>query len=93
MPSVAGLGVAPSLEDYEPSVLLYTTPRPYLAISYYTLNVMLGSIVGAFGAVGFKPRGNISKGWLFVVHTDHKISPFFSLCAEMIPVQPQKTLG
>ena len=24
---VAGLGVAPSLEDYEPSVQLYTTPR------------------------------------------------------------------
>ncbi len=29
--SVAGLGVAPSLEDYEPSVLLYTTPRSVLA--------------------------------------------------------------
>ena len=24
---VAGPGVAPGLEDYEPSVLLYTTPR------------------------------------------------------------------
>ncbi len=26
---VAGPGIAPGLEDYEPSVLLYTTPRFY----------------------------------------------------------------
>lgn len=30
---VAGLGIAPSLEDYEPSVLLYTTPHDKKIIS------------------------------------------------------------
>ena len=34
---VAGLGVAPSLEDYEPSVLLYTTPRLLNQRFYYTI--------------------------------------------------------
>jgi hypothetical protein len=36
MPSVAGPGGAPGLEDYEPSVRLYTTPRFVKEHWYYS---------------------------------------------------------
>ena len=42
MTRVAGLGVAPSLEDYEPSVQLYTTPRPFIDTTHYSLNLFRG---------------------------------------------------
>ena len=42
MTRVAGLGVAPSLEDYEPSVQLYTTPRFLIRLVYYSLNLIRG---------------------------------------------------
>ncbi len=35
---VAGPGIAPGLEDYEPSVLLYTTPRSYRHTYYMCSN-------------------------------------------------------
>lgn len=34
--SVAGPGVAPGLEDYEPSVQLYTTPHILKELLYFT---------------------------------------------------------
>ncbi len=37
---VAGPGIAPGLEDYEPSVLLYTTPRK-LKIDFTILDSFL----------------------------------------------------
>ncbi len=37
---VAGPGIAPGLEDYEPSVRLYTTPHVVNEPAYYTTEMV-----------------------------------------------------